>query len=72
MGVGLVGAMVEALRRHNRSALRPLAQNAPKAKSEPEIAAWELLTHPALLPTVYSPGCEDCPDETEEVAERKV
>ncbi len=72
MGVGLVGAMVEALRRHNRYGPRPSAQIAPQARSEPEVPAWELLTHPALLPTVYSPGCEDCPGEKEEVAERKV
>ncbi len=72
MGVGLVGAMVEALRRHNRGWAERTGRTAPPLEAQPETAAWGYLTHPALMPTVFSPSGEDGAGDGEEVAERKV
>ena len=72
MGEVLVGSMVAALRRANRSG----AGGSPAA--EPQAAprspgAWGYLAHPGLMPTVFCPSDEgDGADAGEEVTERKV
>ena len=73
MGEALVGAMVAAMRRANRSWAEASRAAAPAEAREREGSAWGYLVHPALLPTVYSPGGE-ATGETQEmdVAERKV
>ncbi len=71
MGDGLVGAMVDALRRANRQwgdrSRLDATIEAPRAG-----ASWGYLTHPALLPTVFCPDGDDCLDGRDAVAVRRV
>ncbi len=72
MGEALVGAMVAAMRRANRSCAEATRTARTPDAREQEGSAWGYLVHPALMPTVYSPGDDATGPDDEEVAERKV
>jgi hypothetical protein len=73
MGEALVGAMVAAMRRANRDWAEGPRADQPKTAPRSEGTAWGYLVHPALMPTVYSPGGDASGDAPgEEVAARKV
>jgi hypothetical protein len=72
MGEALVGAMVAAMRRANRDRADAARTAEPQA-ARSEGSAWGYLAHPALMPTVYSPGGESQEDApVEGMAARKV
>jgi hypothetical protein len=73
LGEALVGAMVAAMRRAGRNRADGSRADVRPDAPRSEGALWAYLVHPALMPTVYSPGEDDAGEEPgEEVAARKV
>ena len=70
MGEALVGALVAAMRRASRDRAETVRAVQPDVAPRSEGLSRGYLVHPALMPTVYSPGEDDDPGE--DVAARRV